>query len=138
MHDCVGAFILQRDAVLLGKRSADRSWFPGVWDIFGGHIESGEGPLEALDRELFEELGIRPTHTRYLQSVSIASSPLNAAAGTCHFYVVTAWDGTPENRAPMEHSEVRWFKRDEVVQLELASSEYTSIIGSLCEEVGRV
>lgn len=32
--------------------------FPDHWDLFGGHIEDGETPEEALVREVKEELGI--------------------------------------------------------------------------------
>ena len=32
--------------------------FPNHWDFFGGHIEAGENPEEALVREVREELGI--------------------------------------------------------------------------------
>ncbi|MFW6359399.1 MAG: NUDIX hydrolase [Chroococcales cyanobacterium] len=31
--------------------------FPGHWGFFGGHLEPGENPEEALKRELFEEIG---------------------------------------------------------------------------------
>ena len=127
MHECVGAFIVQRESVLLGKRSADRSSYPGVWDVFGGHIELGERRHEALARELFEELGIVPTRSTHLESASVAGATADAGI-TCHFYLVTAWDGTPANRQPQEHSEIRWFTREEAMGLELASSEYRRII----------
>lgn len=29
------------------------------WDIPGGHLEPGETPIEAMERELFEETGVR-------------------------------------------------------------------------------
>jgi 8-oxo-dGTP diphosphatase len=33
--------------------------FPDYWDFFGGHIEEGETPDQALVREVGEELGVR-------------------------------------------------------------------------------
>ena len=35
--------------------------FPNHWDFFGGHVEVGETPEQALVREVKEELGIEFT-----------------------------------------------------------------------------
>lgn len=34
---------------------------PGIWGLFGGHLEAGENPREALKRELVEEIGYQVT-----------------------------------------------------------------------------
>ena len=33
--------------------------YPGVWGLFGGHLEPGEDPEAGLKRELIEEIGYR-------------------------------------------------------------------------------
>ena len=46
---CVGAVLVRYPAardddsprVLLGKRAAKRAFYPGVWDVLGGHLEAG-------------------------------------------------------------------------------------------------
>ena len=47
-----GGFLLQlRDDI-------EGIWFPGMWGGFGGSLEPGESPVQAMQRELEEELGI--------------------------------------------------------------------------------
>jgi 8-oxo-dGTP pyrophosphatase MutT (NUDIX family) len=55
---CVGALIRDaRGRVFIQRRSATRRVLPGIWDIVGGHIESGENLEQALAREIKEETG---------------------------------------------------------------------------------
>jgi isopentenyl-diphosphate delta-isomerase len=45
--------------VLLQKRAAGVKSFPGLWDVSaGGHIAADEKPIEAVIKELREELGV--------------------------------------------------------------------------------
>lgn len=56
----VGVLIRANGDVLLGDRPADKPW-AGWWELPGGKIEPGETVLEALRRELAEEIGIELT-----------------------------------------------------------------------------
>ena len=53
------ALIVKDGRYLLGKRK-DRIGPEKIsyWDLPGGHVEEGEGYLDALSRELWEELGV--------------------------------------------------------------------------------
>lgn len=56
----VAAVILDGEGrAFVHRRGAHRSLFPGCWDLPGGHVESGEAPLDALRREVEEETGWR-------------------------------------------------------------------------------
>jgi hypothetical protein len=66
----VGALILDgAGRVFVHRRGWNRSLFPGCWDIVGGHVEPGEGMLEALAREVEEETGWRLVGTPVLVNV---------------------------------------------------------------------
>jgi 8-oxo-dGTP diphosphatase len=40
--------------------------YPGYWAFFGGHLEPGEAPEVALQREIFEEIHYRvPSYTKF-------------------------------------------------------------------------
>ncbi len=45
--------------VLLQKRAPEKDTFPGLWDVsVAGHVQAGELPLEAAQREIREEIGL--------------------------------------------------------------------------------
>ena len=59
-NHCVECIILTHDnRLLLQQRGNDWQNFPGLICAFGGHIEKGESPIQALLRELHEELGAK-------------------------------------------------------------------------------
>lgn len=125
LHRCVGALIVRRKMILLGRRAPERQLYPGVWDIFGGHLEPGERRHQTLGRELREELGIDPRRWAYLQTLA---APLpGGSAIECHCYLVTDWAGAPRNLQPAEHSQIAWFSLAAAKRLDLAAAEYLPI-----------
>lgn len=127
MRQCVAAFIVAGHRVLLGKRNATRMFYPDIWDVFGGHQKPNESREDTLRREIFEELGIVPTEWKFLLTVDEPNETENGQA-QYHFYLVTAYDGEPQNLQPDEHSVVYWFEFEQAINLPFAHPLYAKMI----------
>jgi 8-oxo-dGTP diphosphatase len=126
-HEIAAALIVRAGRVLLGRRSAMRAFYPDVWDIFGGHVEPGETHEVTLVREVQEEIDITPTQWTFLETITqpLPGEPPDLLI--VHLYLVMAWRGTPANRQPEEHSEIRWFTLAQAAQLKLADPGYPEL-----------
>ncbi len=125
----VGALLLRRAdtaQILLGRRTATRTFYPNVWDVPGGHCEAGESPEQTLVREFAEEIGVTPTAWHKVDELHV-TDPDQADALVLHFYAVTGWTGTPSNRQPEEHSEIGWFGIEEACALPQFDPAYPAL-----------
>lgn len=97
----VGVILRQDGKVLIGDRPLDKPW-PGWWELPGGKIEPGESVIEALQRELNEELGIEVTQARpwvtYIHHYPTTTVRLA-------FCQVTGWLGEPQG---LEGQHLAW------------------------------
>ena len=69
----VSVFILYTSSghILLQHRTDDAFRLPGYWAFFGGGIEHGENPMEALAREIREELSYLVRDPKFLLAQKI-------------------------------------------------------------------
>lgn len=104
------AVILRNRKILLGRRLKKDS-FHGQWCTFGGFLKSGETPEQALKRELREELGIEVMDP---ELITVVEDFLPEPEGRLqqHFFLVKRWRGLLANKS--EHSEIRWFSKNEL------------------------
>ena len=122
----VAGALIEGRRILLGHRSPGRLWYPDFWDLPGGHVELGETPTEALDRELLEELG-----------VSVYSLPpgplmrLSTADVEMGIWLVGSWTGTPTNLAPEEHDAIAWFTAEELPALKMVHPSYLDLFRAI-------
>ena len=123
MRICAGGLLVRGREVLLARRSSERSFYPGVWDVVGGHCESGESPRDALVREVEEEIGVTP---RTFQGIAVLSEPSPREHGEARYHIfrVTAWAGGEPHLQGSEHSELRWVSLECARALPLAHPGY--------------
>lgn len=96
--------------LLLAKR-ADHDFRGGTWSVFGGKIDIGETPEEAIARETFEEAGLT------LQGLALYRKH-EAPDWVTYFYTARATGHLLLN--PDEHSAVGYFGEEDLTQLVLA------------------
>jgi 8-oxo-dGTP diphosphatase len=92
VHVVAGVLVDARGRILLARRTAGRD-LAGAWEFPGGKLERDERPLQALDRELNEELGIRVHTAEPLISVPHAG---NGKRIVLDVYRVTSFGGKPK------------------------------------------
>jgi 8-oxo-dGTP diphosphatase len=135
--DISAGLLCRQGRFLLGKRSTHRKAYPGVWDLPGGHVETGEAVEQALVRELREELGVTATKWRIF---AVLHEPAMGDEGAdmlrFHLFLVTEWSGDPANRQPDEHEMIAWFTLDDVTQLTLAYAGYPALFRAALESIG--
>lgn len=106
--DVVVAAILDGSGQVLVARRPDHVHQGGKLELPGGKIEAGETPLEALGRELEEELGIRPLSSEPLISLTHDYPDKSVRL---HVYSVKEVSGEPRGR---EGQSIAWRGVDEL------------------------
>ncbi len=101
--------------VLLQRRPVDRQ-HGGLWEFPGGKLETGEGPLDALSRELREELTLE---IRAEDCVALGFSASEPQQGTRAIVLLLfgcrVWQGEP---ASQEGAHWDWFPPDAIALLD--------------------
>lgn len=89
MRHVAAALLFDRDGRLLIYLRDDKPTipFPNHWDFFGGHVEPGETPQEALVREVREELGLTLAHFAKFRDYVCLDG--DAYPNTKHIYYAT-------------------------------------------------
>jgi 8-oxo-dGTP diphosphatase len=100
------ALILKDGCVLMGERRADKV-YPLHWEFPGGKLELGETTIDALRRELNEELAIEITDAEYWMSEIAEYS--NGMTYDISYFLVREWRGEISN--VREFNQIEWVSK---------------------------
>jgi 8-oxo-dGTP diphosphatase len=102
--------------VLLQLRDDDPAIrYPNLWGTFGGQVEEGETPEEAIVRELDEELGYRLSGPEYFGNFPLDGYDI-------HMYRKIDHDLALDTLTVREGQEGRFFSLDEVKDIDCAAN----------------
>ena len=110
----VGGALFYDGRLLVMKRASNRILWPGVWEIPGGKLESGETYEKALEREFQEETEIYVKVVReYIEfNYNYGDEPAVEKD-----FIVEA-ENFDVKMDPREHTEYKWISGDEVGNLD--------------------
>ena len=106
----VSGVLLQDNQILLCLRK-NTEFYPNHWAFPVGRLEQGENYLDALRRELFEEIGVQLIEAENL--TTLYDYELNVEHVV---YRVNVWRGQIENLEPELCESVAWFSLADLPQ----------------------
>lgn len=115
----VAAALIDADnCVLLTQRPPGKS-LAGLWEFPGGKIDPGEGPEDALRRELREELSIDVCPT-CLAPFTFASHAYDDFHLLMPLYLCRSWDGEV---APQEGQDIAWVRASRLQKYDMPPAD---------------
>ena len=102
----VNAVILKDNKILLSKRQ-NKTWGNGMFVLPGGHVEQGETPLNAMQREIKEELGAI-VRFKDIQFLCAAIRYKTIEKTIASIFIIDNKDYTYINNEPDQCSELSW------------------------------
>lgn len=111
----VAAVILSRGTILLHRRKKGDA-LEGTWEFPGGKVEEGETPVEALTREIKEELGIEIRVEEKLGEI-IHTYP------HVHIKLMAFKALTPTEKIHSNEGEIRWVSPLEIEGYNLSPAD---------------
>jgi 8-oxo-dGTP diphosphatase len=100
--------------------------FPNHWDLFGGHLEAGETPEQALVREVREELGITLKEWQFFRRFDCAVG--DAYPNVKHIY----WAAIPEEPEELTLHEGQRLKS--ITMAQRKTIKFANILGGIVDE----
>ena len=111
----VACVLKKNEKILIASRPETKN-FSGFFEFPGGKVEKDECLIEALDREIYEELGIRLDFSKiyYLNNYRILKHNISL-----HFFLCLRWFGKIKNK---EKQTLKWIAPNKLNNYNLLKS----------------
>jgi 8-oxo-dGTP diphosphatase len=126
----VGCICLDRDRVLVLKRSDSRKLYPGLWECGGGQVKPGEGFPDAVKRQLREEAGILVDSIKPVGTYVIDLPDGEKIPGVYFACRFAGYEEGVQPRLSHEHTEWKWIPAKDLTDLDLIPGVRESILKS--------
>ena len=108
--EVVAGVIYHNDNFLISKRK--HKFFNGLWEFPGGKIEKNESHIEALIREIKEELNIKINVENFITTINYQYPDFYLVM---HVYKCKYLSGKIDLNV---HSEIRWITKNDIDEIE--------------------
>ena len=116
--EVVAAVIFREGKVLCVQRPQNsKEYISSKWEFPGGKVEHGEDGIQALKREIFEELHIEIQNIEFLMTVEHTYPDFHLVM---HAYTCEISLGEP---VLTEHVDLKWLSVEELDQLDWAAAD---------------
>lgn len=121
--ECVSFLLVSEGKILVEKRRQDKPLDPGLVAIPGGHMETGETELDALEREVMEELGVNFSNPQYLCTLfhyAVAKQQESQEVQKIHYYLIEDWQGELQS---LEAESVYWLDLSQSEEIDIPADK---------------
>lgn len=116
--EVVAAVIFREGKVLCVQRAEhEKEYISSKWEFPGGKVERGEDRIQALKREILEELQLEIQNLELVGTVEYTYPDFHLVM---HAYTCKIFSGEP---VLTEHVDMKWLSVDELDQLDWAAAD---------------
>lgn len=108
IHVAVGIIYNLNEEILIAKRPLEKH-LGGLWEFPGGKLEANESTLDALRRELLEEINIRILDANPLTKIQFTYFEKHVLLDV---WQISSFTGEPKGN---EGQEIRWVSKHELL-----------------------